>query len=169
MKKRAYFASENYDGWPEPTEIEDYFLAPPGQEWFYEGGNDTAGFNADGVDGTEHLELGKGRINISLALWGHPKHGVQLFWSKKGGGRNESYSSRGDLNRLRELVHTMQGTPLPIGLFVPFPAAWKAVKEFLETDGALPKSIQWIASRELPPDTFPDPVRPSLKASVRTS
>jgi Immunity protein Imm1 len=49
------------------------------------------------------------------------------------------YSSKGDLNRLREWVVSTHDTPLPIGLFVPFETAWEAVKEFIETDGELPK------------------------------
>ncbi len=156
MKKTAYFASESIDGWPRPRDIERYFLAPPGQEWFYEGNNDTAGFQADGFDGTEHLELGKGRIIVELSLWGHPEHGVLLIWSRWGGGYKETYSSKGNLERLREWVHTLQGDPLPVGLFVPFPIAWKAVKEFLENEGARPTSIEWIANKDLPPGTFPD-------------
>ncbi len=91
-------------------------------------------------------------------MWGHPQYGVLLIWSKWGGGHKEMYSSKGDLSRLRELVLSTHGTPLPVGLFVPFEVAWKAVKEFLENDGALPKSIEWIANRDLPPNTFPDPV-----------
>jgi len=61
------------------------------------------------------------------------------------------------LTRLREWVRSTHDTPLPAGLFVPFETAWKAVKEFIETDGELPKSIEWIANRDLPPNTFPDP------------
>ncbi len=49
------------------------------------------------------------------------------------------------------------GTPLPVGLFIPYATAWKAVKEFIETDGKLPKNIEWIANRDLPENTFPDP------------
>jgi hypothetical protein len=33
----------------------------------------------------------------------------------------------------------------------------KAVKEFIETGGALPTSIEWIANSDLPENTFPDP------------
>jgi len=44
---------------------------------------------------------------------------------------------------------------MPIGLFIPFERAWLAVKEFLQTDGAL--SITWIAGDDLPADAFPDP------------
>jgi hypothetical protein len=51
----------------------------------------------------------------------------------------------------------MHNTVLPIGLFIPFEKAWTAVKEFVETDGNLPGSIEWIANRDLRPNTFPDP------------
>jgi Immunity protein Imm1 len=54
------------------------------------------------------------------------------------------FSSKGDLSRLHELVEATHGTPLPVGLFVPIEAAWQVVKEFIETDGELPKSIAWI-------------------------
>jgi hypothetical protein len=37
--------------------------------------------------------------------------------------------------------------------------AWKAVKEFLESDGKLPTSIGWIANGDLPANTFPEPGR----------
>src|SRR5215470_17242188 len=62
-----------------------------------------------------------------------------------------------DLSRLREWIRSTHDTPLPIGLFIPYATAWNAVKEFIETDGELPTSIEWIPNRELPPGTFPDP------------
>jgi hypothetical protein len=58
---------------------------------------------------------------------------------------------------LREWVRSLHSTPLPVGLFIPFDKAYSAVKEFIETDGALPKSIEWIANKDLPQGTFPDP------------
>jgi hypothetical protein len=157
MKKHGYFASRDIKGWPKPQDIAHYFLAPPGRHWFFETGNDTAGFTAEGADGTEHLEPNKGRIDIELEMWGHPTLGVLLIWSKWGGGHKQNYTSRGDLKRLREFVRTMHNDPMPVGLFVPYEIAWRAVKEFLETDGDLPKSIEWIANHDLPPNTFPDP------------
>ncbi len=157
MRKRAYFNTFWGRGWPQLKELEPYFLAPRGRRWFFETGNDSAGLDAEGVDGTEHLEANKGRIDIRLEMWGHPDLGVLLIWSKWGGGRKETYTSKGDLTRLRELVRSLHDTPLPVGLFIPFDVAWKAVKEFIETDGQLPKSIQWIANHDLPPGTFPDP------------
>jgi hypothetical protein len=85
---------------------------------------------------------------------GHPDLGVLLIYSKWGGGVKEMCSSRGDLTRLHERVRSKQGTLLPVGLFIPHGTAWEAVKEFMETDGELPTSIEWIANRNLPRGTF---------------
>src|SRR5262245_53994537 len=156
MRKTGYFASELMWEWPRPEEIEHYFLAPPGERWFFETGNDGAAFENKGVDGTEHLELGKGRIDIELMMWANEEFGVLLIWSKWGGGHEQTYTSTGDMSRLREFVESSHDTPLPVGLFIPFDKAWMAVKEFLETDGGLPTSMEWIANRDLPPNTFPD-------------
>jgi hypothetical protein len=75
---------------------------------------------------------------------------------KWGGGFKDSYSSKGDLNRLDRYYRDGWGSYLPVGLFIPFEDAWRAVKEFIEADGALPKSIEWVADRDLPPDAYPD-------------
>jgi hypothetical protein len=157
MEKSAYFASRPSTGWPSPNELARYFLAPPGQRWFFETGNDGASFTGEGVDGAAHLAANRGRVDVRLTMWGHLEHGVLLMYEKRGGGHKETFSSKGDLRRLGELVRSLHDTPLPVGLFIPFETAWKAVKEFIETDGALPKSIEWIANRDLPPNTFPDP------------
>src|SRR5215470_5820266 len=157
MRKTTYFASRRSEGWPSPLQLEHYFLAPPGQRWFFETGNDGGRFVAEGVDGTEHLQPNKGRIDIDLTMWGNDDLGVMLIYAKYGGGYDEMYSSKGDLTRLRQWVRTMHEDLRPVGLFIPFAQAWKAVKEFIETDGHLPGSIEWIANRELPPNTFPRP------------
>lgn len=157
MGKRTYFDVFDGRGWPTPRQLEHYFLAPPGQRWTFETGNDSWGLDLLGADGTEHLETNKGRIDICLEMWGHPDLGVLVIYSKWGGGHKQTYTSKGDLSRLRELVRGMHGTPLPVGLFIPYETAWKAVKEFIETDGKLPTSIEWIANRDLPANTFPDP------------
>jgi hypothetical protein len=54
-------------------------------------------------------------------------------------------------------VETIPGDQLPVGLFISFETAWKAVKEFVERDGALPQSIEWIADRDLPANAFMPP------------
>ena len=59
-------------------------------------------------------------------------------------------------------MRNLHNDPLPVGLFIPFKSAWLAVKEFIETDGALPKSIEWVANKDLPAGTFPDPGSPHL-------
>ncbi len=157
MKKETYFDSEWYDRWPAPEELQSFFLAPPGKQWFDTGGNDTAGIRVEGVNGTDHLEEGKGRIDLELMMWGNPDLGVLLIYRKYGGGLREAFTSFSDLNRLNEFVRTLHRDKMPVGLYIPFEEAWKAVKEFLETDGQLPKSIKWIANKDLPPNTFPPP------------
>src|SRR5712691_3852157 len=76
VKKKTYFASRRTLGWPNPKELEPYFLAPPGQRWFFETRNDSGGLRAEGVDGTEHLDTNKGRIDIELEMWGNTDLGV---------------------------------------------------------------------------------------------
>jgi hypothetical protein len=157
MNKRAYFHTFWGRGWPELIWLRPYFLAPPGRRWFFQSGNDSAALCVEGVEGTEHLDAESGRIDIDLDMWGNPELGVLLIYSKWGGGHKETYSSKGDMSQLQTLVRSLHDTPLPVGLFIPFEVAWKAVKEFIETDGELPTSIEWIANRDLPPNTFPDP------------
>ncbi|MBM3544613.1 MAG: hypothetical protein FJX44_08945 [Alphaproteobacteria bacterium] len=157
MRKSGYFDSQELKGWLDPQELRPYFYAPPGREWFHTGGNDGASIEAEGIEGTDALPANKGRIDIRLLMWGIPNLGVLLIYTKWGGGYRETYSSKGDLRRLREWVDNLHNTPLPVGLFIPFPDAYEAVKEFIETDGQLPKCIEWVANKDLPPGTFPDP------------
>jgi hypothetical protein len=60
------------------------------------------------------------------------------------------------MTRLKEWVRNLHNDPLPVGLFISFPKAYDAVKECIETDGQLPKCIEWVANKDLPPGTFPD-------------
>jgi hypothetical protein len=55
MEKFSDFASREMKQWPRPEDIAHYFLAPPGQRWFFETGVDGALFEIEGVDGTGHL------------------------------------------------------------------------------------------------------------------
>lgn len=159
MRKRANFDTHWGRGWPEPSSIKRYFVGEQKNPWLFETGSDSAGLTADGVDGTEHLEANKGRIDVRLTMWGHPVHGVLLMYEKMGGGFADAYYCKGDLSRLREWVRSMHGTPLPVGLFIPYGKAWPAVKEFIETDGLRSDNIEWIAAHDLPPNTFPDRFR----------
>ena len=155
MRKRSYFDVFDGRGWPAPDQLKRYFLASPGQRWTSD--NDSWGLTAEGVDGTEHLPANQGRIDVHLTMLGNPDHGVLLMYRKWGGAHTDRYYSQGDLRRLREWVETKDGDLMPIGLYVPFETAWKAVKEFIESDAALPGSIVWIAGRDIPAEAFPEP------------
>jgi len=144
-------------------ELEPFFLAPEGQQWSYLGGNDSWGMSVDGLYGTAgRPEIDQ--VKVTLFMFGNPDLGAYFIYSKWDGRirHKDSYATKGDLSRLGEFVKSRHGTPLSVGLFVPFPVAWKAVKEFMETDGELPTSIEWIATRDLPPGTFPVPKPPSM-------
>ena len=158
MKKDAYFHRFYGPGWPSLAYLKPFFFSPPAPHgWFHNSGNDSATLDLLGVDGTDDLPAGAGRIDIRLSLWGNPDLGVLLIYEKIGGRDRQAFCSKGDLGRIREWVRSTHDTPLPVGLFVPFPKAWLAVKEFIETEGRLPESIEWIKGSDLPNGTFPDP------------
>ena len=158
MRKFTYFDQIDGEGWPNPEDIRHYFFAAPGQEWFHTWGNDTAGLSAEGLYSTEHEDhLAGRRVDLDLDLYGIRDLGVLLIYHKYGGGYQEAFTSKGDMSRLKEWVRNLHNDPLPVGLFIPFPKAYDAVKEFIETDGQLPKCIEWVANKDLPPGTFPDP------------
>lgn len=157
MQKWTYFNSRNRKGWPDPVELK-HFFAPGGDQWFHTTGNDSADLSAEGLYGTAKEDhLAGRRVDLHLMMWGIPNVGVLLIYRKFGGGYREAYTSKSDMSRLREWVRSTHNDPLPVGLFIPFPKAYDAVKEFIETDGQLPKCIEWVANKDLPPGTFPDP------------
>lgn len=156
IRKQSYFASRPVDGWPRPEEIEHYFLAPAGQRWFFETRNDSGGFSAQEMNSLDQSIRVPGGFHLSFGMWGHPELGVLLTYSRWEDGTKQSYVSKGDVTRLTSWVRSFHGTALPVGLFIPYQEAWGATKEFLESDGALPSSIEWIASADLPAGTFPD-------------
>lgn len=157
MKKSAYFDTYHSDGWPDEHWLSRYFLTSEGRHDFFAHGNDSWGLTAEGVDGTEHLLLHKGRIDVELYIKGQAGFGVMLLWRKIGRVPIEAYYSKGDTTRLGQWVKDMQGYLQPVGLFIPFETAWLAVKGFIERDGALPTCIEWIRDRDLPKSTFPPP------------
>ena len=158
MKKSIYFRDYEGEEWPEPAWLAPYFLTSSGRRAAFGLTNDCWGLNLDGIDGTEHLPQFHGRIDIHLTITGHPDVGVLLCYQRFGAERGTFYS-KGDLKRLHQWTRTMHGDLMPIGLFIPFDAAWTAITEFIETDGALPRSIAWAAGRDLPADAFPDPLQ----------
>jgi hypothetical protein len=150
-------------GWPSPAQLAPYFLSPQERARIFEPSQAT-GLSVEGADGTEHLEEREGRIDVSLMLTGNLFHGVHLDYWKHGGGKSLKYFSKGDLRRMREWIVTIDGDLVPVGLFVPFEAAWKAVKEFIERDGALPQGdIAWISAKDVPAYAFPRLMPPQMQ------
>ena len=96
-------------------------------------------------------------MDACLTIWVNLDLGIYIQYEKYGGGYREDYASKGDLTRLKEYVRTTHNDLRPVGLYIPFEKAWIAVKDFIESDGGLSKSIEWIANKDLPKDTFPDP------------
>jgi hypothetical protein len=88
--------------------------------------------------GTDDLPIDKGRVQIDLQLWGKPRLGVLLVYSRLGGKYADMFNSKGDMSRIREWVRSTHNDTLPIGLFIPFAPAYQAVKEFIENGGELP-------------------------------
>lgn len=80
-------------------ELEPFFLAPPGEAWFDTAGNDGAELSYEGLDGTEHLRYGEGRVDIRLQMWGNPKLGVLLLYSKLGAPGGFMFTSKGDFSK----------------------------------------------------------------------
>lgn len=156
--RTIYFDRFRQSDWPPPHALAPFFLAPAGQQWSFLGGNDSWGINVSGLDGTSRLPEAE-QVRVSLAMIGNRQWGVYLAY-KKWDGRTRAlynYSSKGDLGRIGQFTESLHETRLPIGLFVPFPRAWEAVKQFMETDGALPDKIAWVAAGDLPAGTFAEP------------
>ena len=158
MQKTAYFAERWDDGWPSVEWLQPVFSTVLGKYGFKEGDNDNWGFNIEGLYGTSGLPR-RQSVNVHLYVTGHPDHGVTLQYTKWDGRiqKQKTVNSKGDLRRLGEFVRSRHGDLLCIGLFISFESAWKAVKEFIERNGELPTSIEWIAGRDLPSGTFPHP------------
>jgi hypothetical protein len=156
MKKSTYFDTYVGQGWPDPSWLAPYFLTNSGRRTAFDDDTDSWALRVDGLEGTDQLPQFNGRVDLVLTVVGNIDHGV-LLCHQKWGPNGIGHYSKGDLSRLREYVETKHGDLKPVAFFIPFEDAWKAVKEFMEKDGALPKSIPWIAAPDIPPGTFPGP------------
>ena len=156
MKKITSFRGYEGSGWPDQKWLEPFFLTSAGRREVFGGRNNGWGLRARGVDGTEDLPFDK-EINITLHIIGKPDLGVLLVYDRMSATDGYSYYSVGDPKKFRTLVKATQVSRMPMGLFVPFEQALKAVVEFADTNGARPKCIEWIAPSELPEGSFPEP------------
>lgn len=157
MIKTTYFLDHSGFGWPDKKWLGPYFLTAAGRQTAFGKDNDCWGLTAECVDGTERLPR-ESQIDIDLTILGNPDLGVFLFYDRLSPTDGEAFYSKGNMKMLRRWVRTRHGDQRPIGLFIPFEQALKAVGEFIETDGALPQCIEWVASIDLPEGTFPEPV-----------
>jgi hypothetical protein len=155
--KDTYFRPYTGEGWPDVRWLEPFFLTAAGRKQAF-GNQQSWGLKLYGIDGTERLERYKDRIDINLTIQGDLNHGILLWYNKSGGGQWEAKYSKGDLRKWRQWVEMPQGDQMSVALFVPFETAWKAVKEFIERDAALPQGIEWISDNDLPEYAF----RPDL-------
>jgi Immunity protein Imm1 len=156
MKKVTDFSDYEGPGWPDQKWLAPYFLNSAGRQKAFGKGNNHWGVTAKGVDGTEGLPFDK-RIDIDLHIVGKPDLGVLLLYDRVSATDGYSYYSVGNLKMLHTLVRAKQGSRMPRGLFIPFEQALRAIVEFIDTNGALPKCIKWIASDDLPEGSFPEP------------
>lgn len=156
MKKMTSFRDYRGPGWPDQKWLAPYFLTAAGRQRAFGIDNDSWGVTARGVDGTEGLPF-ETRIDIHLHIIGKLDLGVLLFYDRVSAVDGEAYYSKGNLSMLRQWVPTRHGSRMPIGLFIPFEQALRAVIEFIRTDGALPKCIEWVAAADLPEGSFPEP------------
>jgi hypothetical protein len=156
MKRRTHFAELSGAGWPDPRDLEHFFRDPRGDAWPRNGGNDSWGLYADGLNGTGEFLDELDRTTVSLFLTGYPHLGVTLAYSKWDGRTKQKFDfeSEGDLRRSSDIVYSMHGTPMSVGSFVPFADAYAAIKEFIETEGGLPGNIKWGPGIDIPPEAF---------------
>lgn len=156
MKKITSFRGYEGPGWPDEKWLAPYFLTPAGRHKVFGTRNNHWGLKARGVDGTENLPFDR-KISINLHIVGRPDLGVMLLYDRVSPSDGYAYYSVGNPKTLRTLVKASQGSRMPIGLFIPFEQALKAIAEFIEKNGALPKCIDWIAADDLPEGSFPEP------------
>ena len=158
MKKITSFRGYEGPDWPDQQWLARYFLTPAGRHKVFGVRNNHWGLKAEGVDGTQDLPFDK-RIDIDLHIVGKPDLGVVLLYERVSAadGYSYSYYSVGDPKMFRTLVKATQVSRIPMGLFIPFEQALKAITEFIRTNGARPKCIEWITPSELPEGSFPEP------------
>ena len=171
MKREIYFRDLRTNYWPALEAIKPYFLAPDAPQMWGESGNDDWAIGIYGFNGTEDglrfARVGSGQKQqewAELEMWGDPNLGVMLWYQRVGGGPTIYQYSAGDMSRQNQWTRTLQSDLRPVSLYIPYDKAWLAVKEFMETDGQLPKCIQWISSMDVPSNSFPVPHDESIVA-----
>jgi hypothetical protein len=107
VKKEIYFGDFDRLGWPDPGELERYFLDPTGDAWRHEGGNDSWGLHVTGLNDTQDLPDESDQVNVYLYMTGYPDLGVHFTYGKWDGRTKEKfdYQSEGNPQKEREIVY----------------------------------------------------------------
>lgn len=157
VKKEAAFDNHWGNGWPEISVVEQGLSDPEKLAQLFAKGRDGGCFSIEWIYDKKNSAPQSELVGATLYMHMNPDHGIKLQYSKWDGriGEKRTYHSKGDLTRLKQFVRSFHRTPLSIGLFVPFEIGRRAVKEFLETDGGLPRSIDWVSEDDLPSEVFP--------------
>lgn len=156
--KGASFDDHWGDGWPDPEHVEKCLRDPGMRATMFTKGRDGGSFSVDGLYDTEGLPPRGGLVSAALYMYMNPESGVTLQYFKWDGRvqKSETFHSRGNLSLLNQFVRSLHGTPLSLGLFIPFEGGAVTVKQFLDSDGELPTVIDWVRGSDLPPETFPE-------------
>src|SRR5919108_5926116 len=98
VRKYIYFGEFDRPDWPDPSELEHYFLDPTGDAWPHEDGNDSWGLHAEGLYDTCNLRDELDRVNVHLYMTGYPDLGVRISYAKWDGRTKLKfdYESKGD-------------------------------------------------------------------------
>src|SRR3954454_9936058 len=103
VRKTIYFDNFGANGWPAPNELQRFFVAPKGQEWSFEGRNDSWGLDVRGLLGTaDRAEIDQ--VKVHLYMIGNRDLAVYLIYVKGDGrtGRAYVYDAKRDLSRRGE-------------------------------------------------------------------
>jgi hypothetical protein len=145
--------------WPAVTEVRRYFIEPREKAWLDARASGDGSLKVVGLFGTDDERPEIEKVKATLYFKADNLHGVMLghnFWDGRTR-KKEEFVSRGDLTRRVEFLTSPEGDKVSLGLFVPFEMAWLAVEDFMNGQGERSKRIDWIDSRDLPADTFPEP------------
>jgi len=159
MRKLVSFDTLWAADWPSASYFAPYFLDARRRATFFASGHDGGAFSVEGLEGTTGLTPKTGLVSARLFFFANEDHGVLLGYSKWDGrqGKKYSYYSKGDLRKLGEYVWSFERTRLSVGLFISFEQGWSGIQDFMETEGQLPSSIEWIAESDIPSYAFPPP------------
>ncbi len=104
-------------------------------------------WSAQAVACTKHAFEGRDQTAVSWQVQSLTPKDMNFIEAKHVAAREIALALGVPPMLLHEIVRTLQNDPMPVGPSHPLCRGLKAVKEFMETEGNLPKSIAWVATR----------------------